>query len=209
LEVIGVVRDQIFWNQRDEDAPAFYIANEFPAAVSFYVRTSLAPENLLSTIRKVVEREAAGIPVMKLGTVEEDLDLKLSTEKQMMRLAGLFGLLATLLAAIGLYGVIAYTVARRTREIGVRMALGAGQADVLRMILRDVAIVIAAGLLLGLPTGFGMVHFVRAQLYNVKPADPWVLSGAAVAIGVVTLFAGLLPARKATRIDPATALRWD
>ncbi|SPE38795.1 conserved membrane hypothetical protein [Candidatus Sulfopaludibacter sp. SbA6] len=209
LEVIGVVRDQKFWGQRDEGQPAFYIANQFPAAVWFYVRTSLPPESLLGAIRKVVEGEATGIPVTRLRTVEEALDLQLSAEKQMMRLAGLFGLLATLLAAIGLYGVIAYTVARRTREIGVRMALGAGRADVLRMILRDVAIVIAAGLAIGLPTGLGMVRFVRAQLFNVKAADPWVLSGAAVAIGVITLFAGLLPARKATRIDPATALRWD
>jgi ABC-type antimicrobial peptide transport system permease subunit len=91
----------------------------------------------------------AGIPVIRLGTMEEALDLNLSTEKQMMRLAGLFGLLATLLAAIGLYGVIAYTVARRTREIGLRMALGAGRANVARMFLREVAIVIAAGVAIG------------------------------------------------------------
>ena len=209
LEVIGVVRDEKFWGQRDDGQPAFYIPNEFPAAVSFYVRTSLPPENLLGTIRKVAEREAAGIPVMRLGTVEEALDLKLSAEKQMMRLAGIFGLLAALLAAIGLYGVMAYTVARRTREIGVRMALGAGRADVMRMILRDVAMVIVAGLILCLPTGYVMAHFIRAQLYNVEAGDPWALSGAAVVIGGITLLAGLLPARRATRIDPATALRWD
>jgi predicted permease len=209
LEVIGVVRDEKFWGQRDDGQPAFYIPNEFPAAVSFYVRTSLPPENLVGTIRKVAEREAAGIPVMRLGTVEEALDLKLSAEKQMMRLAGIFGLLAALLAAIGLYGVMAYTVARRTREIGVRMALGAGRADVMRMILRDVAMVIVAGLILGLPTGYVMAHFIRAQLYNVEAGDPWALSGAAVVIGGITLLAGLLPARRATRIDPATALRWD
>jgi predicted permease len=209
LEVIGVVRDQKFFGQRSDALPAFYIPNEFPAAVSFYVRTTLPPEKLLGTIRKVVERDAAGIPVIRLGTMEEALDLKLSTEKQMMRLAGLFGLLATLLAAIGLYGVIAYTVARRTREIGIRMALGAGRAAVVRMFLRDVAIVIAAGLAIGLPTGFGMVHFVAAQLYNVTAGDPWAMSGAAIAIGAITLFAGLLPVGKATKIDPASALRWE
>jgi len=209
LEVIGVVRDQKFWGQRDEAQPAFYIPNEFPAAVSFYVRTTLPPENLLDTIRKGAERQAAGIPVTRLGTVEKALDLNLSAEKQMMRLAGLFGLLATLLAAIGLYGVIAYTVARRTREIGIRMALGAGRAAVVRMFLRDVAIIIAAGLAIGVPTGFGMAHFVREQLYNVKAGDPWALGGAAIAIGAITLVAGLLPARKATKIDPAAALRWD
>ena len=209
LEVVGVVRDQKFWGQRDEAQPAFYIPNEFSAAVSFYVRTTLPPENLLGTIRKVVEHEASGIPMTRLGTVEKALDLNLSTEKQMMRLAGLFGLLATLLAAVGLYGVIAYSVERRTREIGVRMALGAGRVDVVGMILRDVVIVIITGLAIGLPTGLGMVRFVRAQLYNVAAADPWAMSGSAIAIVAISLFAGLLPVRKATRIDPAAALRWD
>ena len=209
LEVVGVVRDQKFWGQRDDGQPAFYIPNQFPAQAWFYVRTSLPPENLLSAIRKVVEKEAAGVPLVRLATALDTLDLRLSAEKQMMRLASLFGLLAALLAAIGLYGVIAYNVARRTREIGVRMALGAGRSDVLRMILRDVAVVIAAGLAIGLPTGLLMMRFVREQLFQVKPADPWVLSGAAFAIAALTLAAGMLPARKATRIDPATALRWD
>ena len=156
-----------------------------------------------------MEHQAAGIPLVRLGTVEEALDLGLSAEKQMMRLAGLFGLLATLLAAIGLYGVIAYNVARRTREIGIRMALGAARRDVAAMILRDVAMVIAVGLAVGLPTGLGMVHFVRAQLFNVKATDPWALSGAAIAIVAISLFAGMLPVRRATRIDPAAALRRD
>jgi ABC-type antimicrobial peptide transport system permease subunit len=146
---------------------------------------------------------------MRLATAEEALDLKLSAEKQMMRLAGLFGLLATLLAAIGLYGVVTYTVARRTREIGVRMALGASRPDVLRMILRDVAIVVGAGLLLGIPTGLAMMRFVRSQLFNVNTVDPWASIGAASAIAIITLCAGLLPAGKATRIDPSTALRQD
>jgi predicted permease len=209
LQVIGVVRDQKFWGQRDQTQPAFYIPNEFPAAVSFYVRTALPPANLLGDIRKVVEHEAAGIPVTRLGTVEEALDLKLSTEKQMMRLAGLFGLLATLLAALGLYGVIAYTVARRTREIGIRVALGASRGDVRRMVLRDVALIVAAGLAAGLPTGFGMAHLVRAQLYNVAESDPWALGGAAITIAAITLFAGMLPVGRATKIDPAAALRWN
>jgi predicted permease len=209
LQVIGVVRDQKFWGQRDEAHPAFYIPNEFAAAASFYVRTATPAGNLLDTIRKVVEQQAAGIPVTRLGTVEDALDLKLSAEKQMMRLAGLFGLLAALIAAIGLYGVIAYTVARRTREIGIRMALGAARADVVRMFLRDVAMVVGAGLAIGVPTGFGMAHFVREQLYGVTAGDPWALGGAAMAIGTITLIAGLVPARRATKIDPAAALRWD
>jgi predicted permease len=209
LNVIGVVRDQIFWNQREEAWPAFYIPNEYAAAVTFYVRTSLAPDTLLGTIRKVVEQQAAGIPLTKLSSMEKSMDLTLGTEKQMMRLATIFGLLATLLAAIGLYGVIAYTVARRTREIGVRIALGAARKNVLGMLLREVAIVIGAGVILGLPTGFGMAHFVRSQLWNVQLSDPWVMSGAVVTIGIITLIAGLLPASRATKIDPAAALRWD
>src|SRR5262249_10354723 len=145
----------------------------------------------------------------RLRTMEELFDSTIGEKSRIASLAGFFGLLATLLAAIGLYGVIAFTVARRTREIGIRMAIGAARAHVLWMVIREVGMVIAGGLIVGLPTGWAVTRLIRSQLYNVSPLDARAALVAVATVGVIALAAGFLPARRATRIDPVRALRWE
>src|SRR5205823_80888 len=134
-------------------------------------RTSLAPEAMFAVVHRTIEQQAPGVPIDHLRSMEEFFNSTIGDKSRIAALASFFGLLATLLAAIGLYGVMAFTVARRTREIGVRMALGAARANVLRMVLREVATVIAVGLAVGLPTGFALARLVRAQLFQVSPVD--------------------------------------
>jgi ABC-type antimicrobial peptide transport system permease subunit len=122
---------------------------------------------------------------------------------------GLFGVLATMLAIIGLYGVMAYTVARRTREIGIRMALGALQGNVIWMIMREVLLVLAVGVVIGVPAAMGLSRLVRSQLYGLTPYDPGTLVGATVVLAAVACLAGLIPALRASRIDPTQALRYE
>ncbi|HTF26630.1 MAG TPA: FtsX-like permease family protein [Candidatus Limnocylindria bacterium] len=127
----------------------------------------------------------------------------------MAKLSGFFGLLASLIAALGLYGVMSYLVARRTNEIGIRMALGAQRHDVLSLVLRNCAFLLAPGLLLGAVLSAAVAQAARAMLFGLKPTDPRVLVAAIVGLGLLALLACLLPARRATRIDPIVALRYE
>jgi macrolide transport system ATP-binding/permease protein len=120
-----------------------------------------------------------------------------------------FGFLATLLASIGLYGITAFSVTRRTQEIGIRMALGAARGSVLRLVMREVVILAAAGLAVGLPAALALGKFVESQLFGMQAGDPAMLAGAAAVVLLVTALAGYLPARRATRIDPVQALRFE
>jgi ABC-type antimicrobial peptide transport system permease subunit len=149
------------------------------------------------------------VPIYRMKTLEKQLDNSLVTERLVASLSGAFGLLATLLAAIGLYGVMAYTVARRTREIGVRMALGAGRGSVLWLVMREVLLLTAIGIGLGLPIAWGLTGFVKAQLYGIRPNDPLSIVWATLAIAAAAAIAGYVPASRATQIDPMRALRWE
>jgi ABC-type antimicrobial peptide transport system permease subunit len=164
---------------------------------------------MFAVVRLTVEQQAPGVPVDHLRSMEEFFNATIGDKSRIAALASFFGLLATVLAAIGLYGVMTFTVARRTREIGVRMALGAARAAVLRMVLREAGIVIGAGLAVGLPTGLALARLVRAQLFQVSPVDIRAAVAAAAVVSATALVAGFLPARRAMRIDPMKALRWE
>ncbi len=144
-----------------------------------------------------------------MKTLESQLDETLTTERLIAALSAAFGALATLLAAVGLYGVMAFVVARRTKEIGVRMALGAQQGAVVWLVLKEVLVLLAIGLGIGIPAAYSLSRYVSTQLYGVKPAD---VSTAAVAITIlaaVAVLAGFVPARRASAIDPIKALRYE
>ena len=212
IEVIGVVRDSKFGTLRDE-IPRFvytpYMQQEALDQMTFYVRTRADAGGVPAAARQVVQRLDPSLPIFDMKTMEAQVDESLFLERLVAALSMLFGGLATALAAVGLYGVMSYTVSRRTREIGIRMALGAARGSVLWMVLREVAIMATSGIVLGVPVAIGLSRFVQSQLYGLSPADPATLSLAAVVLTGVALLAGYVPARRATRVDPIRALRYE
>jgi len=149
------------------------------------------------------------VPMYEMRTLDTQVENSLVTERLLATLSSVFGGLATLLAAIGLYGVMAFMVARRTREIGIRMALGATGWSVVWLVMREVLFLAATGLTIGLASAFGLTRLVEAQLFGVKPTDLLTMLLATVGIAGVAMLAGYLPARRATTIDPMRALRFE
>jgi predicted permease len=212
IEVVGVVRDSRFATLRDE-VPRFvytpWTQQESLDTMTFYVRMRGETTGMPNTVRQVVQRLDPNLPIFDMKTMEAQVDESLFIERLVASLSLLFGALATVLAAVGLYGVMSYTVSRRTREIGIRMALGAARTSVLWMVLREVATMAIAGIVLGLPVAIGLSRFVQSQLYGLSPTDPLTLAVATVILGSVAMFAGYVPARRATRVDPMLALRYE
>jgi ABC-type antimicrobial peptide transport system permease subunit len=177
--------------------------------MTVYVRTRSAPVNFFGTLRRTVREVDASVPMYEMRTLDQQVENSLVTERLLATLSGVFGGLATLLAAIGLYGVMAFMVARRTREIGIRMALGASGGLVVWLVMREVLFLALTGLAIGLVSAYGLTRLVEAQLFGVKPTDIATMLLAAIGIAAVAMVAGYLPARRATRIDPMRALRFE
>ena len=212
IEIIGVVRDTKYESMREEvplEVYRPYHQMEFVIGMYAYVRTARRPEQAFSGIRRVVNGLDPNLPVFEMKTIETQLEESLITERLVATLSAGFGALATLLAAIGLYGVMAYIVAQRTREIGVRMALGASGRDVVKLVMRDVFILTGIGIGVGLPAAWGLTRMVRSQLYGIQPNDTLTIAAATLGIAFVALLAGYVPAVRATRVDPMRALRWE
>ena len=212
LEIVGVVKDGKSYSLRDQPERFFFLPalqDDSPSEMAFYVRAAGGVETLSGRLRAAVREVDAALPVFALRTVEAQVDQSLFFERMIAALSAAFGFLATLLAALGLYGVMSYTVVRRTREIGIRMALGAERSRVLWLVLREVAVMATLGVALGLPAAIGLGRLVSSQLYGLSPMDPATLALAPAVLGSVALLAGYLPARRATRVDPMTALRYE
>jgi ABC-type antimicrobial peptide transport system permease subunit len=175
----------------------------------FYVRTSLDSNTMAAELRRVVASLDPAMPVYQMRTLESQLDETLGTERLIAMLSTAFGALATILAALGLYGVMAFAVARRTREIGLRMALGAQRGDVVWMVMREALTLVGIGLAIGIPAAYGLSKLVSSQLYSVKPTDLGAPAAALAILSVVAALAGFLPARRASTIDPINALRYE
>ncbi len=210
MEIVGLVRDARYSNVR-EDAPALfympYRQDKNLGRATFYVRTPLDPDALLKAVPAVMHRLDPNLPMEDLRTMENQVRVNEAGDRAITMLATAFALLATLLAAIGLYGVLAYTVAQRTREFGVRMALGAAPAEVRRLVLRSVVRLATAGSLLGALAALFAGRYLQTLLYQMSGFDPWVLGAAIATLTVVALAAGFVPAWRASRIDPMRALR--
>ena len=149
------------------------------------------------------------MPVYELKTLEAQLDETLLTDRLIAMLSAGFGLLATLLASIGLYGVMAFVVARRRKELGIRLALGAQPGLVLWLVMREVMVLLAIGLAVGVPAAMALGRFVSTQLYGIQPHDPWIAGSTILVLTLVSAAAGLIPAHRASRIDPILALRYE
>ena len=211
-EIVGFVQNAKYSEVRDPVPPLFfrpYLQDDRVGAMTFYVRTSVEPEFFLTNANRVVARLDPNLPVENLRTMREQVRENVFMERMISTLSAGFASLATLLAAVGLYGVLAYTVAQRTREFGVRMALGAAPGRVRRMVLRQVGVMTVIGGIVGILGGIGAGRAAAAQLYEIKGHDPIVLAVSGVLLAVVAFGAGFLPAHRASRIDPMRALRYE
>jgi predicted permease len=210
IRIIAVAANAKYLNLREPDPLALYLAytqNDGPGSLSFIVRADSGPASVYPAFRAAVKEIAPGTPVLALKTMEDQVKDSLGRERLMASLSLFFGVLALLLTCIGLYGILAYTVARRTGEIGMRVALGASRANVIWLILRDTLWHVGAGALVGVAAVLATSRFIAGFLYGVKPNDPWMLALAVTALTVVALAAAWLPARRAARLDPMVALR--
>jgi predicted permease len=209
-EVIGVVKDSKYRSLREQNEPIIYVAqsqDDAPGVTkSFELRVEGPSTSVISGVKDALARVNKDI-MIDFRSLATQLDESLNRERLLATLSGFFGGLALLLATIGLYGVMSYNVARRRGEIGIRMALGAEQSRVLNMVLREVAILIGVGVVVGLGAAMATTRFVATFLYGIKPNDPWTLALAAAVLAVVGAVAGFLPARRASRLDPMAALR--
>lgn len=211
-EIVGVVRDMKTVGVKDSTNRAVYLPiaqQEEIGGASFYVRTSSDAATPGAAIRDMVRGIDPTLPIFNLQTMEARMSDSLFTDRLLATLSTAFAVLATLLAAVGLYGVMSYAVARRRKEIGVRMALGASAATVQRMVLSEISVMAAIGIVIGLAAAIGLGQLVRTALFGMSPMDPVALAGAVVLLSVVIFFAGWVPARKASRVEPLRALRTD
>jgi len=183
--------------------------SDFAGGSVMYVRTSNNRDAAFGAVRQAARDLDAKIPIFNLRTLEHQIDQSLLNDRLTATLSTAFGVLATMLAVIGLYGVMAYTVARRTREIGVRMALGAVPGDVVWLVMREVLMLVGSGIVLGVAAASALGRLIASQLYGVTANDPLTIMGAAGLLLAVALLAGYLPARRATRVNPVLALRYE
>jgi predicted permease len=211
IEVVGVVKDAKRESLRERPFPAAY----FPHAqrIGYYnnleVRYSGDPKAIIAEVRRAAGEVDRSLPVTYQNTLAEQVDQSIASQALIARLSAFFGLLAVFLACIGIYGLMAYAVTRRTSEIGIRMALGAGRPRVLWMVMRESLILVGAGLVIGLPVALAAERLVSKMLFGLKPADPLSVSGAAILLLTFAVIAGYLPARKASLVDPMVAVRYE
>jgi len=211
-EIIGLVADAKDSDVRGEIEPQVFMLRAPGAPVSsasFYVRAATSPEALLDAVRETAGRVDPNVPIRNLRTMQEQLGDNLATERFAAAAATVFAVLTTVLAALGLYGVLAYTVAQRSREIGLRVALGAPAGRIRGMVLRQVTWMAAIGVVLGVIAGWLLGRAARGLLFGVEPGDPLVLTAGAVVVAAVALGAAYIPARRASRVDPMSVLRYE
>jgi predicted permease len=209
LEIVGVVENSLYEGPREGIRRQVYVPNYGKNSATFYVRTRMASTATGGIVRNEVKQLDASMPVYSMKTLESQLDETLLTDRLIAMLSAGFGLLATILASIGLYGVMAFVVARRRKELGIRLALGAPRGLVLWLVMREVLLLLGLGLAVGVPAGLGLGRFVAAQLYGIQPHDPGIAGGTVLLLALVSAAAGLIPAGRAASIDPIKALRYE
>jgi len=212
LEIVGLVRDAKYSSVKNEIPPQYYRAyrqEEQLGSLSFYVRTASDPNGSMASITRAVAQLDPNLPIEELHTLPQQVRDNVFLDRFISVLSTAFACLATLLAAIGLYGVLAYTVSQRTREIGLRMALGAEPGRVRSMVLQQVGRMTIVGGVIGLVAAIGLGRLAESLLYQLKGWDPVVLIGSAVILTIVAIGAGFIPAYRASQVDPMNALRYE
>jgi predicted permease len=211
LEIVGVVKDVRYFGVRKDTEAMVYVPNwrDGAGGRTLCVRTTGDPARVVAAIRREAAALDPAIPVVQTLTLADQFDNNIAQERMLTTLCGFFGVLAVLLAAIGLYGVMAQAVARRVREIGIRMALGARAGEVRWLILRETAIMVACGAAIGLPAAYFTTRLVESFLFGLTPQDPLTIAASTAVLLAFTAVAGYIPARRATRVDPMIALRYE
>ncbi len=217
VEVVGVVADS-----------KYFSLDEGPRAIAYYPHTQYVPDwgiglypnnfqvrfvgdprAVIPAIRQSIAEISPNVPTEDVQTLAKRVDDSFRSRQMVAQLSGFFGLLAVFLACIGIYGLMSFSVNRRTNEIGIRMALGAGQSDVLGVIMKEVIALVAIGLVIGVPLALVSSRLISSLLFGLRPSDPLILAAATVVVLAVTALAGYLPARRAMRVDPMIALRYE
>lgn len=212
IEIIGIVQNAKYDSLDQDFQPTAY----FPLAQigdvaedsAFEIRTAVKPASLIPAVRDSIA-SVNKLVSLQFTTLKQQADDSVIQQRLLAALSGFFGALALLLTAIGLYGVMAYVVTLRTHEIGVRMTLGAQQGSILRLVLRDASIVLAAGIAAGLLGSIWITRLVQQLLFGIKPTDPWSLALSVATLGCVSFVATYIPARRAMCVDPVIALRYE
>jgi predicted permease len=210
-EIIGVAKDVRYFNLRTDPERMVYLPN-WRASVGFRtlcLRTTNDPNQTVNAVRRTVQTLDAAVPILASRTMDELIDNNLLQERMVATLSTFFGVLALLLASVGLYGVMAHAVTRRTREIGIRMALGAERGSVLWLILRDATAMVVVGAVVGIPIALAVTKYAATFLYGITARDPLSMALATLLLIAVAIGASYLPARRATRVDPMVALRYE
>jgi len=212
-EIIGVVDDVKYARVREDVPPIAYFSHQQAVPWIFMTFMVRSGEAGLPALAAAVRREALAqdknVPVVDMKTETQVVSQVLFLDRTFAALSSAFGFLALLLACIGLYGTMAYAVARKTNEIGIRMALGAGRSSILSMVLRETAVIVLAGIAVGLPAAWAATGLLKSRLFGLSPHDPWSIALAIAATLLVTALAGFVPARRASRVDPMVALRYE
>ena len=212
IEIVGVLGDARFHNDREDVKPIVFTAllqesSQFALDCEIEIRTAGEPSGAIAELRRAVADVDPNLPVNDPRPLRDQVAANFDSQRLAARLVGSFGALALLLACVGLYGVVTQEVVRRTNEIGVRMALGAQRREVMWMILGDTLVLLASGVAIGVPAAFGAARFVASQLYGVTAGAPGAFVFAAAVLAAVATVTGLLPAHRASRVDPMVALR--
>jgi ABC-type antimicrobial peptide transport system permease subunit len=209
FEVIGVVKDIKNGSLTEQLRPtAYYFQEQLPQPLdNFVVRFSGAPESVVPLVRQAIRQVNSNLAIDEVVSLSDYIGRTLAQQKLVARLASFFGLLALLLACVGLYGVLSYAVARRTNEIGIRLALGAQRGNVLWLVLREALTLVGVGIFIGVAASLFATRLAEKMLFALKPNDPLTLAAATFLLLTVATLAGFLPARRAARVDPMAALR--
>jgi predicted permease len=211
VQIVGVVRDtRRLWSAKGD--PAIYIpytqaSSQQLGQMKFFVRTAGKPMNIVSAVRQQIQSIEKDLPLVGVATQDEEVKGQAGEERSMAMLIGFFGALALVLSSIGLYGTMSYAVSRRTRELGIRLALGAQRKDLLRMVLSEALQQVVIGVAIGIPVALAGARMIASMLFGVNTTDPATISVAVLVMGAIALVAGYLPARRATKVDPMEALR--
>ena len=212
IEIVGVTENTLYNGPREgARRQVFFVEPQerYLNGQNLLRPNELDSKRMFGAINNAVKKLDPRVATYEMRTLESQLDRILLTERLIAMMSAGFGALATLLASIGLYGVMAFVVARRTKEIGVRLALGAMRGSVVWLVMREVLLLLGLGLAVGIPAALALGRFISAQLYGVKANDPWVAGIAVILLSLIAAMAGLVPARRASRIDPLVALHYE